>query len=153
MGCLNELQVGHVGIIVRDVETSVKAFESIFGIDDFTIYDFVPRKMYVYGEEAKDCKMKIGLGTFCGGVKLEIIQVLYGDCPQKSFYDLAGPNAHHINFYTDNFDKCKEEMLSRKIPIIFEAEIEDNRGCRRSIYVEDKDIGCVIEFSELPKQK
>lgn len=151
MKYIDQLEMGHVGIIVDDADASAKMYEKIFGIKDFKVYDFAPLKVYVYGEEAQ-LKMRIALGTLAGGVKLELIQVISGDCPQKEYIDRAGPGMHHINFYTDHYDDIREQLVAEEIPIIFEAEVEDERGYRRTVYFEDKKMG-VIEFSELPHKR
>ena len=145
--------LGHVGLVVDDTLKCVETFERDYGIKDFIVYDFKPLSAKAYGKEVPDCKLKIALGTFANGVKLEIIQVIAGDTPLKRFYERNGFGVNHINFYTEDLDKTLAYYREKGYDIIFEAEIEDDRGYRRTIYVEDPALGCIVEFSEQPHKR
>ena len=108
-------QIGHIGIIVNDVQKCRDAYEKDFGITDFISYDFKPIKVQAYGKYIEDCHLKIALGTLAGGVKLELIQVISGDTPLKRFYDQMGFGVHHINFYTDKYDESKAYYQSLQV--------------------------------------
>lgn len=150
---MEKLHVGHLGIVVNNIQQSIIAYREAFGIDDFVAYDFVPKNVKSYGENISDCSLKIALGTFAGGIKIELIEVVGGDTPLKRFHDQLATGVHHINFYTREFDEKLACYQSCPEKIVFEAEIEDERGYRRSMYIQEEQFGTIIEFSELPVKK
>ena len=147
------MDLGHVGLVVADAHATRLAYEQAFGIADFIEYEFRPPRVLSYGRVIDDCHLRIALGTFENGVKLEILQVVTGDTALARFFNGRGAGLHHLNFYTEEFDRIKAEQIARGAAIVFEAEVEDERGYRRTMYVDNPALGAVVEYSERPRKR
>ena len=145
---------GHVGYIVANRDASVERLQSILGIDNFILYDFVPNKAWVAGKEIFDCKLKIAVGTFKNNVKLEIIEPISGNTPHKGYLSKIGSGIHHIAFYSDRYDEWHEYFEEKGAAFIFEMEAEDDViGYRRSFYAEMEGFQGILEITEIAKKK
>lgn len=95
-----------VGIVVRDVEAAVRAFESILGIGPFWIIDWPipgidPEATY-YGKPGR-WRMREAFAQI-GQIQLELIQPLDGHSVFQDFLETHGPGLHHIRLLTDDFE-------------------------------------------------
>ena len=147
-------EVGHIGVVVRDIEKVVRHYSSVFGIGPFEVYDFEPRKTWVHGKEVKPFRMKIAV-TDAGSAKLELLQVIDGDPPHRDFLNTHGEGLQHLGFYVENYDEWKSFVEEEKIELLYEAVIEDDvRGRRRAFYMNSGEIGGVLfEIIERKKQQ
>ena len=146
-------EIGHVGYMVESVDNAVKQMGAAWGIKDFVVYDFVPKRAWTYGQEIFDCKLRIGLGTPAVGAKVELVEFVSGtNSPHEKFMKEHGENIHHIAYYIDDYDAAKSYVLEQPgAEIIFEAEIEDEAlGKRRSFYFTIPGAPGVFEFSKKP---
>lgn len=144
-------QIGHVGYIVNNIEESVQQFKMFCGIDNFIVYDFIPKRAWVYGEEIFDCQFKIGLSTNSQMPKIELIEFVSGaKTPHLFFIRENGQNIHHIAYYVDDYEYWHEYYAN--LPggkILFEAEIEDEvLGKRCSFYAVSDKLSGIVEISK-----
>jgi catechol 2,3-dioxygenase-like lactoylglutathione lyase family enzyme len=145
-------EIGHIGYIVSDMDSSVKAFETIYRAS-FSVYNFVPLRSWAFGKEIFDCKMRIGMGVVDNGMKLELILPISGDTPQMRFMKDYCSGMHHIAHYVKNYDEYLNYYKNIKdVQIIFEAEVSDEiRGYRRCFYAQQDELLPIIEFTEIAK--
>ena len=144
--------VGHIGVVVKDIEKVVKYYSSVFGIGPFDIYDFEPKKAWVRGKEVKPFKLKIAAADL-GPVKLELLQIIDGEPPHRDFLDIHGEGLQHIGFYVENYDEWKAYTEGQGINLLCEAEIEDEvRGKRRAFYMNSNEPGGVL-FEIIERKK
>jgi len=145
--------VGHIGVVVKDIEKVVKYYSSVFGIGPFDIYDFEPKKAWVRGKEVKPFKLKIAAADL-GPVKLELLQIIDGEPPHRDFLDIHGEGLQHIGFYVENYDEWKAYTEGQGINLLCEAEIEDEvRGKRRAFYMNSNEpLGVLFEIIERKKK-
>lgn len=139
--------IAHVGYIVENVEESVKQFKKFYDITEFIVYDFIPQRAWVCGEEIFDCKFKIGLSN--SNPKIEIIQPISGTkTPHMSFINNVGQNIHHIAYFVDDYEYWHQYYAYQPGgKIIFEAQIEDDLfGKRSSFYATCENIAGVVEI-------
>jgi methylmalonyl-CoA/ethylmalonyl-CoA epimerase len=145
-------RVGHIGVVVKDIEKVVGYYSSFFGIGPFDIYDFEPMKMWIRGKEAKPCRMKIAVAD-AGSAKLELLQVIDGNPPHRDFLNTHGEGLQHLGFYVENYDEWRSYVDREGIDLLYEAEIEDEvRGKRRAFYMNSGHIGGVL-FEIIEKRK
>jgi Glyoxalase/Bleomycin resistance protein/Dioxygenase superfamily. len=141
--------IGHIGMVVGSLKECTEKFTAVFGIDNFLIYDFQPKRVWVMGREIYDCKFKIAMATLENGSQLEIIEAVSGDTPHKDFILSGGQGIHHIAFYTDKYDDWLDYFKGMNAAILFEAEVEDEvKGYRRCFYAEDRELCSIIEVTE-----
>ena len=146
--------LGHVGYIVEDIEAGADGFRRALGLGEFRVYDYVPRKAWSYGQPLSPCRLRIGIGSIGGHVKLELIQPVEGTTPQARFLRERGPGLHHVAFSTDRYEEWLDRFRQRGAEISFEAEAEDEiNGYRRSFYAEVAGMPAVVEVSETARHR
>jgi len=146
--------IGHVGYIVADVDKNVSKYRCILGIDNFKVYDYVPRRVWVRGRELFTCKLRIAIGTLKSGIKIELIQPVEGATPHAQFLNEKGPGLHHIAFYTERYDEWLEYFKKAGADITFEAEAEDAIiGYRRSFYAQIAGMVGLVEITEVARKR
>lgn len=145
--------LGHVGIIVPDINESVNLYKKVFGKADFEVYTFSPLQAWYHGVLMPEYKLKIGMGTMENGTKVELIQPITSHTLHDDFLKSAGGGIHHMAFYTSEFEQWKSYFKGLGSNFIFEAEIADERGYRRCFYAEVPGMACIVEFAQLPVSK
>jgi len=81
-------KVDQIGIVVKDIETTMKFYEKMFGIEPFpTVESYV-----------NSAKLKIGLFQL-GEVQIELIQVVEGESIHSRFLEEKGEGLHHLGFF------------------------------------------------------
>ena len=95
-----------VGIIVRNVDEAVKAYEEKYGFGPWKI-SLMSNKIPVFHEmtingEKTDFEIKVAMCN-CFGMEFELIEPL-SDSPYKKWLETRGPGIHHLAFLTkDNY--------------------------------------------------
>jgi len=148
-------EIGHVGYLVKDVDLFAKGFAAYFNLEKFVIYDFIPQRAWSYGKEIFDCKFRIALFTPDHGAKIELVEYVSGsNTPHEKFIIENGSGIHHIAYYVDNYEQCRDFFQSIDGgQIIFEAVIEDRvLGKRSSFYAIAPGYPSIIEISKKPKK-
>ena len=103
-----------LGIIVRDVEKSVRLFEDVYGFGPWKI-DIIGNEVPVFKDmkvngEKKDFKIKAAMCS-CFGMEIELIEPV-SDSPYKQWLDEHGPGLHHLAFETK--DEYQQIMADHK---------------------------------------
>ena len=145
--------LGHVGIIVANVDESVKHYKQLFAAAEFAVYDFSPKKAWYKGEEVPEYKLRIGMGKLDNGTSIELIQPVTPGTLHDDYLRQDGGGIHHIAFYTDEYDWWRAYFASQQANFIFEAEIDDHRGYRRCFYAKDIGTDTIVEFAQIPVKK
>lgn len=109
-------ELGHIGVVVRDVERAAEYYTSTFGIGPFKIFDYRFENGTLYGRPAS-FKLKLGFARM-GQVMFELIQVLEGETIYKEFLDKKGEGLHHLGFYVSDIDERLEAFARKGIGVI-----------------------------------
>jgi len=137
-------KVGHIGVVVKNIDRVIEYYWPVFGIGPFDIYDFRPYKAWVFGQEVKPFELKIATADI-GTTRMELIQVVRGEPPHRNFLQVHGEGLQHLGFYVENYDESKSYAREEGIDILCEIEAEDwVRGKRRAFYMNSGEIGGVL---------
>jgi methylmalonyl-CoA/ethylmalonyl-CoA epimerase len=145
--------LGHVGIIVANVDESVKSYAKLFGAANFAVYDFEPVRAWCNGAEMPEYKLRIGMGSLDNGTAIELIQPITAGTLHDEFLRRTGGGLHHIAFYTEEFEWWRQHFMALGAKFVFEAEINDSRGYRRCFYAQELGTDSIIEFAQIPIRK
>src|SRR5512135_996868 len=104
--------VGHIGVVVKDIERVIEYYSPVFGIGPFEIYDFRPHKAWVRGHEVKPFELRIATAAV-GPANLELIQVVRGAPPHRDFLKVHGEGLQHLGFYVENYDEWKSYVSEK----------------------------------------
>lgn len=88
--------VGHVGVVVADMDRALEEIRQIFGIDGAgKVYDFTPMNVWAWGEKIPGCQIRIAMLDWTDSLKLEVLQPVFGEIEHKRFVDEVGGGMHH----------------------------------------------------------
>ena len=100
-------KIEHIGIAVKDIDSSNDLFASLFGKDHYKIED-------VESEGVKTSFFK------CGPNKIELLQATNEDSPIAKFIEKKGEGIHHIAFAVDNIEKEIKRLTKEGFRMIHE---------------------------------
>ena len=141
-----------IGIMVEDIEATIKRYEEQYGIGPWNLIDFGPGmfpQMLVDGKPG----MLETRNAFCKvyGFELELIQPVTQDSPHAKWLREHGPGIHHIAVVTrDGFKDvlAEHERLTGRKPWIHCKEDNglDGEGMEFAYLDLAKELGMMIEI-------
>ncbi len=120
-------QLHHISIVVKDIDTAVKFYESI-GIGPFESYP--PIKEYVR-IDVPDKEGFYDLTIKCariGPVELQLIQPGKGESFYKDFLKKRGEGVYHLGFAVEDIDGSEAEVKSLGLGVISSGRRENGSG-------------------------
>jgi methylmalonyl-CoA/ethylmalonyl-CoA epimerase len=127
--------VGHLGIVVRDIDVSLKALSKIIEIQSAAIKEFSEKKMKCAVVEL-------------GGIALEFIQDSSEDGMMAQFTKEKGDGIHHFCLLTDNIEDDVEALKQRGIEMLDQKPRIGLRGKKIAFTKPSALNGITIELSE-----
>ena len=122
-------RVDHVGIAVKNLDESVKFYESL-GFKA-TGYEIVAEQ-----------KVKVAFLP-CGDSELELLESTEPDGPIARFIEKNGPGIQHIAIRVDDIDKALEELKAKEVRLIDQTP-RYGAGNARIAFVHPKATGGVL---------
>jgi methylmalonyl-CoA/ethylmalonyl-CoA epimerase len=101
-------RLNHVGVIVRNLDETLKTYESIFGLKPATV------------KTAMEGKARVAFVPVGDG-EIELIQPLDPNMPQSKFLQTRGQGIHHISLSTDNIESEVDRMKQEGVAFAAEA--------------------------------
>lgn len=145
-------KLGHVGVVVKDIDKAIAFLEKL-GIGPFDVGGgkktfTIPFKGELHGKPAS-WKTTISFARM-GGTELELLEPTEGAQALKESLDKTGEGLHHIGFLTDSLEKEIENFKKNGIGIWTIAR-EDNGG--GFLYSDPTPLGGIaIEFRKIGKE-
>ena len=127
--------VGHLGIVVKDINASVRALSKVTGIQSPAIKEF------------SDKKMKCAVVEL-GGIALEFIQDSSEDGMMARFIKEKGDGIHHFCLLTDDIEADVEALKQRGIEMLDQKPRIGLRGKKIAFTKPSALNGITIELSE-----
>ena len=141
--------VGHVGVVVADMDRALEEIRQIFGIDGAgKVYDFIPMNVWAWGEKSPGCQIRIAMLDWTDSLKLEVLQPVFGEIEHKRFVDEVGGGMHHTAYYVKDYPAYRDFIVGQGGEIIFESETEDEKGYRRCCYARMPGTQMIVEVLE-----
>ena len=122
-------RVDHVGIAVKNLDESVKFYESL---------GFKASGYEVVAEQ----KVKVAFLP-CGDSELELLESTEPDGPIARFIEKNGPGIQHIAIRVDDIDKALEELKAKEVRLIDQTP-RYGAGNARIAFVHPKATGGVL---------
>ena len=122
-------RVDHVGIAVKDLDESVKFYESL---------GFKASGYEVVAEQ----KVKVAFLP-CGDSEIELLERTEPDGPIARFIEKNGPGIQHIAIRVDDIDKALEELKEKGVRLIDQTP-RYGAGNARIAFVHPKATGGVL---------
>ena len=127
--------VGHLGIVVKDIEVSLKALAKIV--------DFQPPAIKEFPEKKIKCAV-----VELGAISLEFIQDSSDGGMMARFIKEKGDTIHHFCLLTDNIEEDIEVLKDRGIEMLDQKPRIGLRGKKIALTKPSALNGVTIELSE-----
>lgn len=136
-------KLDHIGIAVRDLESSLSFYMKIL---DATLIDR-------YTSHAKGVESEIAVIDL-DGERIELLSPTNNTTsPIARFIKQKGKGVHHIAYKVENLDDAIKELKSQGIRVL-EDSLRTNKHGRRLIYLNPADTeGTIIEYCDYPSSK
>ena len=109
-----------VGIVVRDIEISMRDYESILGISTWQVFDADPSVVsdVIYHGRPVQHRFRVAL-AMVGTMQLELIQPVEGDSTFGDFLNAHGDGIHHLGHdRVDNLDEAVQTLEKDGFPCL-----------------------------------
>ncbi|MFJ7974531.1 VOC family protein [Peribacillus sp. JNUCC 23] len=134
--------IDHIGIAVRDLESSINFYQKILG------GQLIDR----YSSEAIGVESEIAIIEI-NGERIELLAPTNNTTsPIARFIKQKGKGVHHIAYRVEDLDEALLELKQQGIRIL-ENSLRINKHGRRLIYLNPADTeGTIIEYCDYPNQ-
>ena len=136
-------EIDHIGIVVKDVDKTIKFLSSIMGIESWKTRDFIQSKDEVLVGEP--FRLKI-IDAKLGATTLELIQPVEGRSYHSQVLETKGEGLDHIAFAISNYDEMVSKLQEQGHPMVVGGEWHGIRWC----YFGTKPGDIVVEFFKKP---
>lgn len=143
-------KIEHIGYLVEDLDSSVRAYEAYCGVRDFELYEYAPDKVWENDMPVKPWVLKVAKGHTSTGLPMELIAPGSGSSPHRRQLEEQGPGMHHIAYKIQGYAgwtaRFRKELGA---PALFECLAYDNtRGTRRSCFFRIPGLAEIVEITE-----
>ena len=128
-------RIEHVGVIVKDVESSRKLWEDCFGIKLGEVEENSIRRLALYP------------------VGESMVELIAGTTPDSRHARMVAEGKgglNHICFEVEDIDEALAELKAKGIPLIDPVPRIGHAGCRIAFIDPSATENCLIELAELP---
>ena len=112
-------RVVQIGIVVKDVEQTVKRLEAL-GIGPFTEISLPPGGEEWFHDKPMHADFKFR-SVMIGDLQIELIQPVSGDSPHKEFLETRGEGIHHIAFSVRDVQKEVIGLRDQGVEVVLRA--------------------------------
>lgn len=125
--------IEHIGIAVKNLETSIQLFEKLLGVKCYSI------------EEVKDQFVKTAF-FLVGQTKIELLESTDPEGPIGLFIEKKGEGIHHIAFATENTDQALLDAKENGFQLIDRVSRKGAEGMSIGFLNPRKTNGILVEF-------
>lgn len=128
-------RISHVGIVVGNLENSLRLYETLFHLKPSAVVDAL-------GGKVRAAFVPIGDG------EIELLQPLDPKLPLSEYFRNRGPGIHHISLATDDIESEVDRL--RKEGVVFDREkpTVGAHGTKIIFTVPESTDGIAIELTE-----
>ncbi len=145
----NPATLSQVGIVVKNIDATVKFYSEVFGIGPFEIREVSFPNATYYGENA-GYRGKRAFAQM-GPITLELIELIEGRTIHEDFLKEKGEGIHHLGFAVKDLARCEEEARKAGLKIVQSMKRPDGSGFA---YVDSDRIGgAMFEFIQRQDSK
>jgi len=132
--------IEHIGIAVKNLEESIKFYESVLGLKCYSI------------EEVEDQKVRTAFFKI-GQTKIELLESTEPDGPIAKFIEKKGEEIHHIAYAVSNLNEALREAELKGIQLIDKEPRKGAEGLNIAFLHPKSTNGILIELCEHTENK
>lgn len=148
-------RVGQLGIVVRDIQTSMEHYWRVLGVGPWKVYTNGPpplRNVTYYGRPAS-YRVRVALAN-TESMVVELIQYLEGDSIHRDFLAAQGEGIEHVGVYVSNLDEPLARLRSQGLTVLQSADGLGAIGDGRYAYLDTRStLGTILELIQAPSQR
>jgi catechol 2,3-dioxygenase-like lactoylglutathione lyase family enzyme len=143
---IGTLTITQVGLVVRDIEKTARAFADVFGVPvpPVSLTDSVEQAHTEYKGQPSEARAKLSFFNF-GQVSIELIEPVGQPSTWKDFLDEHGEGVHHIAFEIKGMGEQITYLTGKGIPLIQRG---DYTGGRYAYTDGAPRLGVILELLE-----
>jgi methylmalonyl-CoA/ethylmalonyl-CoA epimerase len=147
-------RIGQIGIIVRDIQTSIKHYWHALGTGPWKVYtNSAPPLRCVYHGRSASYRVRVALAS-TESVVLELIEYLEGDTIHRDFLATHGEGVEHVGIYVPDLDPPLAHLKRQGLAVLQAADGLGASGDGRYAYVDTRStLGTVLELIQAPSQR
>jgi methylmalonyl-CoA/ethylmalonyl-CoA epimerase len=128
-------KIEHLGIAVKDLNTSIQLYETLFQTECY-------KTEAVESEGVKTAFFQVGES------KIELLEASNPDSPIAKFLEKKGPGFHHVAFETSNIDAEIERLINEGFELIHKTP-KDGADNKRIAFLHPKAVdGLLLELCQ-----
>ena len=127
--------IEHIGIAVKDLESAIAYYESVFGLKCYAV------------EEVADQKVKTAFFKV-GDTKIELLESTDAEGPIGKFIEKKGEGIHHIAFAVENIEDALKETEEKGIRLIDQKPRAGAEGLEIGFLHPKSTFGVLTELCE-----
>jgi methylmalonyl-CoA/ethylmalonyl-CoA epimerase len=127
--------IEHIGIAVRDLDTSICFYEKVFGLKCYNI------------EEVPDQKVRTAF-LLVGDTKIELLESTDPEGPIGKFIEKRGEGIHHIAFAVKEIESCLRHAEDQGVVLIDNAPRKGAEKLDIAFFHPKSTSGVLIEVCE-----
>lgn len=138
--------VTQIGIVVRDIEKTARAYADVFGVDipKASITATVDQAHTEFHGAYSEAQAKLAFIDF-GQVTIELIEPIGSPSTWREFLDTHGEGVHHIAFVVKDMDDKINTLTNHGVPLIQKG---DYTGGRYAYLDGESRLGVLVELLE-----
>lgn len=143
----SRITITQIGIVVADLDRSVRAYHDAFGWGPWQIYRLVPplhTKVKLHGE-AVESGIRIAIAR-AGPIDIELIEPLDGPSQHREALDAFGSGLNHIlvRQLEEDGGEVEPDWSAMGLSELMSGRVE---GVGSYVYCEGEDLGTIVEFA------
>jgi catechol 2,3-dioxygenase-like lactoylglutathione lyase family enzyme len=120
--------VCQIGLVVRDIEQSARAYADLFGVDVPPWSMTAPEQEAHTRYRGQPTQARAKLAFFrLGGVDLELIEPVDGPSTWREFLDAHGEGVHHIAFRIQGMQEQTKILERKGMPLVQRGDYTGGR--------------------------
>lgn len=127
--------ITHIGIAVRNIETSKRLFRELFGVE-------ADHEETVAGQKVKTAMFRIG------STAIELLEATEPDSAIARFIDSRGEGIHHVSLDVDNIDGELSRLKKSGFRLVDESARPGADHCLVAFLHPKSTNGVLIELSQ-----
>jgi methylmalonyl-CoA epimerase len=128
-------KIEHIGIVVKDLEASMKKYTSLLGLEV---------------REIEEVKIENVINRLAflpvGDTNIELVQTTAKTGLAADFLKERGEGIHHIALEVEDIDKTFQELRSQGVEFVWDRIIEGSRASRVAFFKAEVFNGVYIEL-------
>jgi methylmalonyl-CoA/ethylmalonyl-CoA epimerase len=144
-----------IGIVVRDLEATIRRYVDGYGIGPWDIDEFNAGNEEDLHEHGQPVERSWRLATtMVGGLQWELIEPLDDESDYARFLAARGEGVHHVAVAPTNFDRSLADMASNGQEAVLSGTFRPStdpgsRGIRVAYLPTEQDLGVIVEIFSL----